>query len=215
LPVAGSAALLAVAITALAPGARLLAAAGAGALAFAAGFCSYGAGAFVVVGGVAVAVALGFRRALRPVGVAALAALAWLGLTIALGHEPLAAARTAIEFHRETYTAPRSYALWLAFNPIDFALFLGAPIVGVGVLRWNRRLDDPLLRFRAAVLAGVAALLLSGTVRGELGRIGVPLMALAIPAALGERDLPARDAAWAGLLLAMLCIALRASWLVP
>ena len=34
-----------------------------------------------------------------------------------MGHEPIAAARTALAIHRETYTLPRSYATWLAFNP--------------------------------------------------------------------------------------------------
>ena len=138
--------------------------------------------------------------------VATLAALAWLGLTAALGHEPLDAARTALAFHREMYTAPRSYALWLAFNPIDFALFLGAPVAAIAVLRLGRALDDPFSRFRAGFALATAVLLLTGTVRGELGRIGVPLMALALPSAFGDRDLAARDAAWMGVLLAALCI---------
>jgi hypothetical protein len=214
-PVAGSAALVAIASTATATRTRLLAAAGAGTLAFGAVFLSYGAAAFVAMGGVAVVAALGLRRTLRPVGVAALAGLAWIGLTAALGHEPVAAARTALQFHRETYTAPRSYALWLAFNPIDFVLFLGAPMALVGLLRLRRDLGDPLPRFRAALLAALGLLLLSGIVRGELGRIGVPLMALSLPALLGDRDLPARDAAGMGTLAAAMCIVLRASWLVP
>ena len=128
LPVVGACALLAAALAATTPRTRLLAATGAGTLAFAAVFFSYGAAAFVAIGGVAVLAALGWRRAMTPVAVATVAALAWLGLTAALGHEPMDAARTALAFHREMYTAPRSYALWLAFNPIDFALFLGAPV---------------------------------------------------------------------------------------
>jgi hypothetical protein len=215
MPVAGATAALALAAATPAGPRRLAAAVLAGTLAFVASFVSYGALAFVALGGLAVAAAVGWRSALRPAGIAALTALAWWVLTIALGHEPLAAARTALEFHRVTYTAPRSYALWLAFNPIDLALFLGAPVVAVGVLRGDRRLDDPFRRFRAALLAGLVALLLSGTVRGEMGRIGVPLMALALPGAIGDRELPARDAAWMGLLLAVLCIALRGSWIVP
>jgi hypothetical protein len=213
LPVAGAAALLAFAATG--PRRRLPAAMGAGTLGFAAAFGSYGAVAFVGIGVAAVAAALGVRRTLRPALAAAAAALAWLGVTVALGHEPVTAALKALAFHREAYTAPRSYALWLAFNPIDFALFLGVPAVAVGAMRLGRALDDPLARYRAAFLAALAALLLAGTVRGELGRIGVPLMALALPGALGGRDLPPRDAAWLGALSAALCVALRASWILP
>lgn len=212
LPVAGTAALLAIAATSRA---RDAAAAGAGTLGFAASFLSYGAAAFADVGAVAVAAALGWRRCLRPIVVASVAALAWLVLTVALGHDPVAAARTALAFHRETYTAPRSYALWLVFNPIDLALFLGAPVVVVGLLRLRRSLADPALRFRAAWLLLVAAFLVSGTVRGELGRIGVPLMALGLPAALGDRGLGPADAAAMAVLCATLCLVLRAAWILP
>jgi hypothetical protein len=215
LPVAGTAALLAIAATTETARARVLAAAGAGTLAFAAAFVSYGAAAFADVGALAVAVALGWRRCLRPIAIASLAALAWLGITVALGYDPIAGARTALAFHRETYTAPRSYALWLLFNPIDFAFFLGAPVVAVGLLRARLSLADPILRFRAAWLVLTAAFLVSGTVRGELGRIGVPLMALGLPAALGDRDLGARDAAAMGVLAATLCLVLRAAWILP
>jgi hypothetical protein len=215
LPVAGSAALLAIATADATARARDAAAAGAGVLGFAASFLSYGAAAFTDMGAVAVTAALGWRRCLRPIAVATAAALACLGVTVALGHEPIAAARTALAFHRETYTAPRSYALWLLFNPVDFALFLGPPVVVAGLLRLRRSLADPHQRFRAALLLLVGVLLVSGTVRGELGRIGVPLMALALPAALGDRGLPPRDAAALGLLMATLDIVLRACWIVP
>jgi hypothetical protein len=215
LPVAGAAALLALAATTAAARVRTWAAVAAGTLAFGAVFFSYGAAAFVAIGGVAVLAAVGWRAVRVPVGVAMLSALGWLAVTAALGHDPVAAATTALAFHRETYTAPRSYPLWLAFNPLDFAVFLGPPLVAVGLLRVTRTLDAALLRFRAAFLLGLAVLFLSGTVRGELGRIGVPLMALALPAALGDRCLPARDAAGMAVLAASIAIVLRACWLVP
>ncbi|HET9314130.1 MAG TPA: hypothetical protein VFQ51_01025 [Vicinamibacteria bacterium] len=214
-PVAGTAALLAIAVTAASVRARDVAAVGAGTLAFAASFLSYGAATFAAVGALAVAAALGWRRCLPAIAVAAAAAGAWLGVTVVLGHEPLAAVRTALAFHRETYTAPRGYALWLAFNPIDLALFLGAPVVAVGLLRLRRRLADPLARFGAAWLALVAALLVSGTVRGELGRIGVPLMALGLPAALGDRTLGPEDAAAMAVLGGTVCLVMRAAWILP
>jgi hypothetical protein len=215
LPVAGSAALLALAIDARVWSTRVLAAFGAGTLAFAAAFASYGAAAFVIVGGSAVVAAVGWRRALRPVGLAAVAALAWLDVTMLLGHEPLEAARIALAFQRETDMVPRGYLLSLVFHSIDFVLFLGVPVVAIGLMRLRPGLDDRLHRFRAALIVGLVVFLLSGTVRGEVGRIGVPLMALALPAALGESVLAARDAAWMGLLLAILCLALHATWVLP
>ena len=215
LPVAGTVALLAIAMAAPTPRTGRLAALLAGSVGFLASFLSYGAVAFVAIGVVAIAWALGWKRAPAPLAMASLAALFWLVLTVALGHEPLAAARAAIAFHRETYTAPRSYPLWLGFNPVDFALFLGAPLVALGALRLGRAPAGPPGRYRVALLAGLIVLVLSGTVRGELGRIGVPLMALALPAALADRDLPASDAAWMGSLQAALCVVLRACWILP
>jgi hypothetical protein len=213
--VAAATALLAGALVTEGPGRRRLAAAGAGLAAFAASFLSYGAVAFVGIGALAVVSALGWRRALEPVGVACVSALALLGLTVALGHEPFAAARTALAFHREHYTAPRSYALWLAFNPVDFALFLGAPLAAIGLTRIARPPANAPERYRLAIAAGLLALLASGSIRGEVGRIGVPLMALALPGALGDRGLGARDAAALMVMAAALDVVLRAFWILP
>ena len=222
-PVACAVALLALATTYERAGLRWATALGAGVLAFAAGFVSFGSAAFVAIGGFAVVAALAApdarhaagRRMVQPVALAGAGSLACLALLATLGYDALASARTALAFHRESYTAPRSYALWLVFNPIDFAVFLGAPLVAIGLLRLARPLTTPPARYRAAFLAGLALLLASGTVRGELGRIGVPLMALALPAALADDPLTPRDVITLGALLASLCLALRASWLLP
>jgi hypothetical protein len=217
-PVAGAAALLALAIASERAGWRRVAALGAGVLAFAAGLVSFGSAAFVAIGGVAVVVALpgpNARRALEPIALAALGSLACLALVISLGYDPIASARTALAFHHESYTAPRSYALWLVFNPIDFALFLGAPLVAIGLLRLTGPRSDPPTRYRVALLACLGLLLASGFVRGELGRIGVPLMALALPAVLGGDPPDARDVVIIGVLLAAFDLAVRACWLVP
>ena len=95
---------------------------------------------------------------------------------MAWGHEPIAAARTALAIHREAFTQPRSYATWLLFNPLDLAIFAGVPVIVVGLLRLARpaAARGPFDRMRAALAAGLALLLLSGTVRGEIGRIAIP-----------------------------------------
>ena len=215
LPVAGAVALLARADRATGR-ARIAFALAAGIAGFAASFVSYGAVAYVAIGAVAVGVALARPREwTQAVALAAGAAVACLAVTIALGHEPLAAARTALAFHREAYTAPRSYALWLAWNPLDLALFLGAPLSALGLARLAARPADAAARFRLALAAGVGLLLVSGSVRGELGRIGVPLMALLLPAALADRALSARDATLLAALLAVLTVLVRVRWLVP
>lgn len=215
LPVAGAVALLARATLATGRAAAVFALA-AGVAAFAASFVSYGAVAYVGLGAVAVGVAVARPREwTKTVALAAGAAVACLAVTVALGHEPLASARTALAFHREAYTAPRSYALWLAWNPLDLALFLGAPLAAVGLARLRTRSLDEAARFRLSLAAGIVLLLLSGTVRGELGRIGVPLMAVLLPAALADRALTDRDATLIAALLAALTILVRARWLVP
>ena len=215
LPVAGAVALLARAT--LATGrARIAFALAAGALGFAASFVSYGAVAYVAIGAVAVGVALARPREwTQAVALATGAAVVCLAVTVALGHEPLAAARTALAFHREAYTAPRSYPLWLGWNPLDLALFLGAPLSALGLARLAARPAGAGARFRLALAAGIGLLLVSGSVRGELGRIGVPLMALLLPAALGDRALSPRDAAILAALLAVLAVVIRARWIVP
>jgi hypothetical protein len=215
LPVAAAVALLARARSAEGRSQVALALA-AGAAGFAASFFSYGAAAYVAIGALAV-LAAGGRAAsgVRAAAIATGGALLCLAFTAALGHEPVAAARAALAFHREAYTAPRSYALWLLFNPLDLALFLGAPLSALGLVRLAGRPTDDAGRYRVAVACGVAILLLTGSVRGELGRIGVPLMALLAPAALGGRALAARDGALLAGLLAVLAIVIRARWIVP
>jgi hypothetical protein len=215
LPVAGAVALLARAARSTGR-AHVGAALAAGALGFVASFFSYGAVVYVAIGALGVLAAGGRGAAwARAVVIATGGAALCLAVTVALGHEPVLAARTALAFHREAYTAPRSYALWLAWNPLDLALFLGAPLAAIGIARLAARPAGDAARFRLAVACGIAILLLTGTVRGELGRIGVPLMALLLPAAVGDRALSARDAALLGALLAVLTILIRARWLVP
>lgn len=223
--------MLALPVTAFA--ALLLAACdGRGRAAVAAGLCagialqvSYGAAVFVLLAGMAAfALTSGgerWRRFSSPVWWAALAAAFVVVAPMAWGHEPVAAARSGLAIHAESYTAPRSYVTWLLFNPLDLALFTGIPIVVVGIVRILRIGHGPFDRLRATVGAGIALLLLSGTVRGELGRIGIPVMPLLLVAAVGPNGNPAGDprptameTALAAVLLAAATTAIAARWSV-
>lgn len=237
LPVAAATALLAVA--AVSAGRQVvLAALFAGLLAGVAFFISYGAAVFVDIGALA-ALALappgpGRARRWAIVTVSAFAGfLAVPAASVALGHEPLSSLRTALAFHRDAYTAPRSYALWLAFDPLDLALFLGLPVTALGLLalgRDVRRLRSglaegtarALFRLRAVLALGLGLLIVSGTVRGEVGRIWIPLMPALLVAAMAsapQADGPAgpaaREAVTLGLLLATVGLTLRAFWILP
>jgi hypothetical protein len=72
-------------------------------------------------------------------------------------------------------------------------------------------------RFRLAVLAGLALLVISGSVRGEVGRIWIPIMPLLLVASLAEApERPGvRDAWLLGALLAVVGLTLRVFWILP
>lgn len=178
--------------------------------AIAAGLCgglalsgSYGAAVFLAAAGFAAVAAGTSRRTLgRAVAVslaaAAVTALLAFGLPLLMGHEPLRAMRTALALHRTEYTAPRSYALWLVFNPIDFALFAGLPVAVVALWRARGAVGrareggraDPLDRFRIATVAGLLLLVASGLTRGEVGRIWIPLVPLVLLASAEAEENP-------------------------
>ena len=186
---------------------------------------SYGAAVFVAL---AVAVAFSLtagserlRRYASPLFWATIAAAAVILLPMIWGHEPVAAARAGLALHRETYTHPRSYATWLLFNPLDLVVFVGIPVAVVGIVRLLRIGHGPFDRMRSVLAAGTVVLLLSGTVRGELGRIAIPLMPMLLLAALGPNGDPAGDprptaaeTALAAILLAGLTIVIAARWSV-
>jgi hypothetical protein len=223
LPVAGATALL------LAAGLSrgLWRASLAGLLGGVAVFTSYGAAAFLLVGGLAAFAArghlrAGWRRLLAEAGLAiAVAGVVAFGLPALVGHQPLKALLTALVIHRESYTAPRSYLVWLLFNPLDLALFLGIPVALGGLLVLARALrsrgkgDTARERFRLAVFAGVGLLLVLGVTRGEVGRLWIPLMPLLLVGSVGTADAPrARDALGAGVLLTALTLVMAGYWII-
>jgi hypothetical protein len=222
LPVASASALVAAALAAGRGGGGLVArAAGAGLLAGLALFFSYGAPLLIALGAAsAAAPALttreGRRRAVLLGAVAFTVALGCFVAPVVLGHHPLASARAALAIHREQFTAPRSYPLWLVFDLLDVALFLGVPVVLFGP-------SLPRTPFRLAAAGGVLLLVASGLVRGEMGRILVPLMPVLLVACVvsaPRADAPQGEpsvstALVLGPLLAATDLVLRLSWELP
>ncbi|MFN8179648.1 MAG: hypothetical protein U0167_17095 [bacterium] len=94
----------------------------------------------------------------------------------------------------------RDYSTWVRWNLWDFALFLGPPLVVAWLARvpgelkelFGRAKPSVEIPFGIALLAGVVALDLSGTILGETGRVWMFLMPLAAAAAGGAAS---RDAA--------------------
>ena len=242
LPIVGAAAILAFCVTRRPATKRVvLGAIGAGLLGGIALFTSYGAAAFLVIGcGAAAALGKDRSRIIFLLGLTAIVALSVNLLPMLAGHDPLAAARTALAIHRDAYTAPRSYALWLLFNAWDFALFLGVPVAVLGVWRGVRAVVrcarasrssaiHPFCRFQTVAGLGLAALLMSGVVRGEVGRLWIPLMPILLVVSLGRAACrvsaplegwrvsgpSARRAVLLGMLLFVLSIVIRLTWLVP
>jgi hypothetical protein len=231
LPVVAFAALFASA--AHAPGAAAFAgrAALAGACAGAALLLSYGSAAFLAVAVLAVLAAAraegrrGTATAVAAVAGAlvatAIAVTIAFGLPALVGGHPIDALRAALAIHREAYTAPRSYWLWLLFDPIDFGALLGVGVASLAVAgtwrtareRLTGRRTGPAAAFGLVVVAATFALVLTGVARGEVGRIWIPLMPLALIAASSELERDgAGETTLVGLLTALSTLALAAAW---
>src|SRR6185436_9090041 len=128
------------------------------------------------------------RRFARAALVGAGFALPWLALELFAGYDPWTSFRTAILAHAQMAVATRSYATWLLANPYDFALFCGPAVAVLGLCGLVSRRDPVALRRGLWGGAALFALLwLSGSVRGEVGRIwlfAMPFVALAAAAAV-------------------------------
>jgi hypothetical protein len=233
LPVTASIASLAAALRPEAPGPSSVAyAAAAGLLAAIAEFFSYGSVVFLLIGALAVLAFAGPRaprRAALAAGVALTAAMAVIAVERLLGHRPLASALTALSIHRQQFTVRRSYVAWVAFDPVDLFWFLGPPlavlVAAIGarsLIRSPRGGDVAVERFQAAAVLGVGALVLSGIVRGEAGRILIPVMPVLLVAAVAGKE-PGTPAAGPSVgtsvllavLLTMTSVVIRLTWDVP
>lgn len=116
--------------------------------------------------------------------------LPWIALALFAGYDPWASFRTAVEQHREIAVASRSYGTWLAWNLYDFQLLLGPAVLALAALSLAGREEEGWSPAHAALAWGWWALLLvlavSGSVRGEVGRIWLFLMPFACILAAGE-----------------------------
>jgi hypothetical protein len=214
----------------------------AGAVAGLAMFVSYGAVIYVGLGVALALTCLVSRtnwRLLLPerLAVFGLGVVALLFVPLLLGYDALASARVGLGTHLETYAQQRSYALWLGFNLWDLAIFLSIPVSLAGGYRlvvavrsarsWSTA-DRSTLSLRLPIALAVLLLVLdlSGVVRGETGRIWLPIMPLLLLAALsGPRDPSHVEQGSAGptvivatifaVLMLAQCWVLRFSWQLP
>jgi len=136
--------------------------------------------------------------------------LPWLALALATGYAPWRDFRIAITAHRAMAVVTRSYATWVGWNLYDFVLLAGPAMVALALAAlWPEPVDPPrpARAFRLGLWGfwGLLLLLdLSGSVRGEVGRIWLFFMPFAALFASGER----RSGPAPALLLALLQLAL-------
>jgi len=123
-------------------------------------------------------------RAFLPLALTGFAgfALFYLGLHLVWGYQAVEVARQALFAHRDVTTVEtaRTYWKWVLMNPVEFSVFAGLPLVIAA--RWaipelrrdsgRRGLNTFLIAFALTFIL----LDLSGTVRGEVGRIWLFLM---------------------------------------
>jgi hypothetical protein len=180
---------------------------------------SYGAPAFLAIGGASVlcaAVARGLRPtvALRRCALAAAVTAATFAAPALAGHRPIASALQALRIHHEFFTQPRAYELWLLFNPLDLAVLVGLPVAASLLLAsvraakrlWARARLRPDEAFRLGALISLMALLVSGQTRGEVGRIWIPIMPILLVAALARPAVAPRPDSPSGMSALLLAV---------
>ena len=143
------------------------------------------------------------------------AALPWALFMLAGGASPWALLQTAMAHHLEL---ERPYWPWLWLHSWDWAIFTGLPLIALwlGASVPSARERDPL---GLALLVTVAALVVSGTARGETGRVWLffaPFVLSVAAATLLRAQKEARRAwrSWAAVTCgqAALLLALALSW---
>lgn len=147
----------------------------------------------------------------------------WLLYWLFYGVNPLAVISTGSRLAFESTTGTRSYGLWLLGNLIDFAVFLGLPIVIVLFYNLIKHIPFPksLLPIAVATFGTLLLLWLSGIVRGEVGRLWIYFGPLVVLIAIGwddERAAPqAPRTVFAALLIALVAaqlVVMNTRWLV-
>ncbi|MBN1400921.1 MAG: hypothetical protein JXA74_08780 [Anaerolineae bacterium] len=110
---------------------------------------------------------------------------------VLLGANPLAILRTSFDFH--LHHIDRPYWPWLALHTWDLGLFMGVPLCALALLASRSRNAGAAGPLALATTLTIAAQVLSGTGRGETGRIWLFFMPLWLGgAALILRDLSPR-----------------------
>jgi hypothetical protein len=114
----------------------------------------------------------------------------WLAYWLFYGVNPLAVISTGSRLAFESTTGNRSYGAWLIGNPIDFAVFLGFPVVILLLYNLIKRLPFPrsLLPITIATFGTLVLLWLSGVVRGEVGRLWMYFGPLVVLITIGWND---------------------------
>lgn len=150
------------------------------------------------------------------------AAAVWLLYWAGWGVAPWEIARVGLAQHYDLVTSLRRYEWWVRWNLLDLLVFSGWPLIlGFGgslllaVRGWRRRAVKAVDCLAAALVMLILALDLSGSARGEVGRIWLFFMPLlAYPAArFWQTLLPGKGSAAVvvGLQLALLT-ALGLTW---
>jgi 4-amino-4-deoxy-L-arabinose transferase-like glycosyltransferase len=118
--------------------------------------------------------------------------LFWLLYWIGWGVAPWEVARVGLDQHYELVTSQRRYSWWVGYNLIDLLLFAGPLVVGGFLLRAiqaGRRFVGGQSRTADHLALALGLLLLaldvSGTARGEVGRLWLFLMPLLAVVAAG------------------------------
>jgi hypothetical protein len=110
--------------------------------------------------------------------------LPWLIFYLLTGLTPFTLLQTAMNEH---LTLDRPYLPWLWLHFWEWTLFTGVPLIVMWLLSASRKRENTLA---LALLLTMAILLLSGTARGETGRVWLffsPLVLIVVAAGVGAR----------------------------
>ncbi len=143
------------------------------------------------------------------------AASLWLLTWLLWGVPPWSIAQTGLRQHYNLVTNLRRYDWWVIWNLIDLALFAGWPMLlgflgslVVSAWAWRRKLFSGVDILAPCLLLLIISLDLSGSARGEVGRIWLFFMPLlALPAArFWSLLLPGKRRAWIIVALQLLLV---------
>jgi hypothetical protein len=173
------------------------------------------------------------RRALWLIGLAVGLLAPWGLLWLLTGFDLPAVLRFAGKAHLDGITAIRPYKPWLVFNLVEFAQFAGLPLIAAALftlvgryppsaaaapLRLPGRLARAVGRlnpYGVLFFALVLSLNISGSVRGETGRIWlflVPLALLAVYRAVASGALGRRAVTGLLVLQLLVCVVIGGRW---